>query len=110
MCRACPWMLRQASQRWVENGVDITPQRDVVDRWQWLPALDEFGSSGAAPWQWTQLGNRAPVACDDHALTALHPVQDFSSVVAEVAHSHRFHDFECITGETIELVPGIRAR
>jgi hypothetical protein len=28
-------------------------------------------------------------------------------VVAEVAHSHRFHDFECITGETVELAPGL---
>jgi hypothetical protein len=84
-------MPRQMSQRWIDDSVDVASQRIGVDTGQLLPALNELSGSGAAAWQWAQLGDRAAITRDDDAFTALHTIQHFSSPVAEVAHSNRIH-------------------
>ena len=88
MCRASPSTRCQGSQRRSYDGVDIAPQRVRVDTRQPFPALDEFGRSGAAAWQRTELGDRAAVTRDDHAFTSLHTVEHFSPFVTEVAHGY----------------------
>ena len=61
MCRASLSTPAQGSQRWINDGVNVTSQHVGVGARQPFPALNEFDRSGAAAWQRAQLGDRAPV-------------------------------------------------
>ena len=88
MCRASLSTPAQGSQRWINDGVDVTSQRVGVNARQPFPTLNEFDRSGAAAWQRAQLGDRAPVPGDDHTFAALHTVQHLSPSITEVAHGY----------------------
>jgi hypothetical protein len=92
------------SQRWVQDGVDISSEAIGVDFGNLSPTAQQRFGGNRPGRKGVQFGYRSSCLGDRYPFALRSTVNDLASPVAQIANAHIGHDYDCITRDTQSLI------